>query len=405
MEGVSFGRIKYLIGTEIETVIKGYSCDSCDYCLICDNCPVCRDCQNYHYFCDACDEDTRNRIIEIAIDRGYITEAEAENIDDDRICKICLDFQLYNNIICQNCDPCTDCTYVRNPEYCPLDDEYFLDDIDIGRINRYLDTYYYDCSCGYEFTTKPFSSLRDYWQAVKAIVETVGKENIDIADKCGGHINISWKNDKKSWADYKLTIARNMLYFADLLSYMFCSPETYYRDEYKVYPKRFEHIGVDVEDKYCCVHIKDYAIEIRIPDSPKDVDNHVLFSATLLAISLRTTDIPFSIYDFEKTKKIYNEINHYGDELSHNDKRYLRDKFKVLMKFIEKPLKALSHDLGINLIKALEFRFKNPKYEEKEEKDFNLKQFAIKPKHAYVLNNIPNYITKTFLQLPLTAYT
>jgi len=404
MEGVSFGRTKYLIGTEIETVIKGYSCDTCDYCVICDDCPVCRDCQSYRYFCDACDEYYRQQILDLAVERGYLTEAEAENIDDDRICDICLDFALYRDVICQNCDPCANCTYVRNPEYCPLDDEYFLDDIDVYKIDKYLDRYYYDCSCGYEFVTKPFSSLRDYWQAVKEIIQTIGKENIDISDKCGGHINISWKNDKKSWADYKLTIARNMLYFSDLLSYMFCSKETWYRDEYKVYPKRFEHIGLDVEDKYTCVHVKDYAIEIRIPDSPKDVDNHVLFSATLLAISLRTTDIPFSIYDFEKTKKIYNEINHYGDELSHNDKRYLRDKFKVLMKFIEKPLKALSEEIGINLIKALEFRFKNPKYEEEEEKDFNLKQFAVKPKHAYVSNNIPNYITKTFLQLPLTAY-
>jgi len=65
-------KLMYKIGTEIETVISGYSCDSCDYCRICDNCPVCEDCARNRYYCDACDEDIKQRIIEIAEENGWI---------------------------------------------------------------------------------------------------------------------------------------------------------------------------------------------------------------------------------------------------------------------------------------------------------------------------------------------
>ena len=167
-----------------------------------------------------------------------------------------------------------------------------IDDIDIDKINPYLDNYYYDESCGMEFVTKPFSSLKDYWKAVKEIVKVVGKENISIEDRCGGHINISWINGNKSWKDYEKTIAQNILFFSDLLSYMFCSLSTYWRYNYKEFPLHLGTLENDIYDKYNCVHIKDYAIEVRIPDSPKDVDNHVLFSAVLLACLLYTSPSP-----------------------------------------------------------------------------------------------------------------
>jgi len=278
-------------------------------------------------------------------------------------------------------------------DYC---DEFTVND----NIKQYLDDIYYDESCGMEFVTKPSSSLKDYWHAIKAIVQTVGKENISIGDKCGGHINISWVNGNKTWVDYGKTIAQNILFFSDLLSYMFCLPETHWRDSYKEFPTCLETLEIDIYDKYNCVHIKDYAIEVRIPDSPKDVDNHVLFSAVLLAISLRTTKIPFDKETFNKTKEIYDKINYYGKELSKEDKSYLKNKFKLLRRFIEKPLKILEHDLGVDLMKALEYRFNNPKYEEIEEKDFDLKQFAIKTKVK--ANASVNVIPST--QLTLTAF-
>ena len=61
---------------------------------------------------------------------------------------------------------------------------------------------------------------------------------------------------------------------------------------------------------------------------------------------------------------------------------------------------ALSHDLGVDLMKALEHRFQNPKYEEIEEKDFNLEQFAIKTKVKANAN--VNVIPPT--QLTLAAF-
>ena len=388
MEGVKCNKVRYLIGTEIETVISGRTCEDCSYCAICDNCPMCTYCTEHQLYCERCNpEDVRD----YAIRHGFLEEN-----DDRDICEVCQENYLWQDVVCDGCSRCDDCQYAYNPEYCPYQDEYTIDDININRIEQYLDNYYHDESCGMEFVTKPFSSLREYWEAVKAIVQTVGKENIDISEKCGGHINISWTNGVKTWEDYKEIIAKNILFFSDLLSYMFCDVQTYWRYTYKEFPIKLEDIEHDIYDKYCCVHLKDYAIEVRIPDSPKDVDNHVLFTATLLAISLRTTKIPFDKETFHRTKEIYLKINKHGDSLSKEDKAFLKDKFKLLKKFIEKPLKALSHDLGIDLMKALEHRFKNPKYEEEYEEDFNLEQFAIKPKFKVIVTAL--------VQLPLTAF-
>ena len=380
-------KLMYKIGTEIETVISGYDCESCSYCAICDNCPVCEDCARNRYYCDSCDIDIKQRIIEIAKENGWITPDEAEelkkDLDSNEICDLCLRFYIWQNVICENCNPCEDCSYVRNPAYCPYDDEYTIDDIDIDKINEYLDDYYYDKSCGMEFVTKPFSSLKDYWKAVKEIVKVVGKENIDISERCGGHINISWENGNKSWLDYDTIIASNILFFSDLLSYMFCFPDTYERYEYKEFPDEYDNYKNHFINKYCCVHLKDYAVEIRFPDSPKDVDNHVLLTATLLAISLKTYEIPFDKPNFNKTKEIYEKINYYGKELNKLDKLYLRNKFKLLIKFIRKPLIKLSKELGVNLLKALEYRFKYPKYEESTDSEFDLSKFAIKQNITY----------------------
>jgi len=401
-------KISYKVGTEIETILKEKNCENCSYCVICDECPMCTDCQENKYYCDYCDTYTREQMVEIAERHGWITEEEAkelrENLDSNKICRVCQEFRIWQDTICRNCNPCEDCHYAYNPEYCPYSDYYGLDDIDIDKIEKYLDNYYPDESCGMEFCTKPFTSLKDYWHAVKTIVQTIGKENIDISEKCGGHINISWQNGNTSWEDYEKIIAKNILFFSDLLSYMFCSPETYHRDDYKVFPMELCYVNDDIYDKYTCVHIKNYAIEVRIPDSPKDVDNHVLFTAVLLALSFKTTEIPFAEETFYKTKEIYNKINCYGEKLNDSEKRFLADKFKMLKKFIEKPLKMLSQELGINLMKALEYRFKNPKYEEEYEKDFDLTKFAMNGKK--IVNktvNVPE-TTQSFMQLTLLAF-
>ena len=52
-------KIMYKIGTEIETVISGYDCESCSYCAICDNCPVCEYCQNEQLYCERCNPEDK----------------------------------------------------------------------------------------------------------------------------------------------------------------------------------------------------------------------------------------------------------------------------------------------------------------------------------------------------------
>jgi len=116
---------------------------------------------------------------------------------------------------------------------------------------------------------------------------------------------------------------------------------------------------------------------------------------------MKTYEIPITRDAFYETNEIYKKINYYGYELNHYDKRRLAEKFKLLKRFIEKPLKALSHDIGIDLMKALEYRFKNPKYEESTDSEFDLEQFAIKPK----VKANTNVNVTTLVQLPLTAFT
>lgn len=404
MKGVKKMEIRYLVGTEIETTIQNRTCEDCDYCAVCDNCPVCEDCMRFHYYCDDCDEEIRKEIIEIAEENGWITPERAEklrgDLDSDEICGICQAFRIWSDIFCDDCGRCDGCEYVYNIDYCPYQDEYFGGDVDITKIERYLDGYYNDGSCGMEFCTKPFNSLKTYWKAVKEIVDTVGRENIDISRCCGGHINISWENYDKSWKDYEKTIAKNILYFADLLSYMFCCSETHHRDGYKDFPWNIKVIDDDIYNKYTCVHIKDYAIEIRIPDSPKDVDNHVLFTVVLLALSFKTIELPWDEERFNETKEIYEKINKYGEELTMGNIKYLEEKYKLLRRFIEKPLKQLGEELKIDLIRALDHRFKHPKYLETEETELNLNQFEIKSFRRKTVR----FTQKFVKQLPLTAF-
>lgn len=404
MKGAEKMGVKYLIGTEIETNIKNLDCESCDYCSICDDCPVCEDCVSYHWYCDDCTEEIRREIIEIAEENGWIEDKKAEklreNLDSDEICSICQSFHIWSDIFCEDCNRCDGCEYVYNPDYCPLMDEYNVGDVDITKIEKYLDGYYNDGSCGMEYCTKPFNSLKTYWEAVKAIVSEIGKENIDISRCCGGHINISWTNGDKSWKNYEKTIAKNILYFADLLSYMFCSPETHYRDGYKDFPWDMDDINDDIYNKYTCVHIKDYAVEIRIPDSPKDVDNHILFTAVLLALSLKTVELPWTDEIFKKTKETYEKINKYGDQLKPADIKHLEEKYKILRRFIEKPLKQLGEENEIDLMKALDYRFKHPKYLEDQETEFNLNQFKMQS----FREKTSRFIQSFAKQLPLTAF-
>ena len=391
--------IEYKVGTEIETTLKGYSCDYCDYCAVCDNCPTCEFCVNDRIFCDNCDSETQQEILDIAIERGYLTENEIKDIDDDRICEICLDFQLYHDVICQNCSPCDDCDYVRNPEYCPLDNYGLPENIDINEIEPYIDRYYIDGSCGLEFPTKPFSSIAEYYKAIKTIVKTIGTEYIKTTDECGGHINLSWRNIKtnKTHEDYEYLIAKNIIFFSDLLSYMFNSKYTYHRYNWSRMPYSYDEINDFITSKsnYPLVLLKSDRIEVRFPDAVNSPNNHTLLTTVLLAISFNVNQCYLNKKNFETTRDIYDTIRYYGMKPNNEQLSILKDKYILLKRIVKPYLKEFSYELNVDLVKALDWRFRNPRFTTM--KRLNFKMFSMDKRIK--LNTIA-----TTIQKPLMAF-
>jgi len=397
------GVIKYLIGTEVETTLKGLTCENCDYCAVCDNCPVCEDCRNFRYYCDNCYEEDRERIIQEALEHGYITEEKAEkllkDLENDEICDICERYFIWQDVICSRCDPCYDCDYVRNPEYCPLDNYGLPENIDINEIEPYIDRYYEDGSCGLEFPTKAFDSLKDYYNAIKTIVSVIGKDYIKTTDNCGGHINISWRNLKtnKTHEDYEYLIAKNIIFFSDLLSYMFNSKYTYKRYYWSRMPDYYDEISDFIIDKanYPLVLLKSNRIEIRFPDAVNSPNNHTLLTAVLLAISFNVNQCYLNKKNFEITQDIYDTIRYLGEKPNNEKLSILKDKYVLLRRIVKPYLKEFSYELNVDLVKALDWRFRNPRFTTM--KRLNFKQFSLDKRIK--LNTIA-----TTIQKPLMAF-
>ena len=331
-------KFDYKIGTEIETILSGYACDyEIGDCPVCEGCPVCD-------FCDP--TDIREYIIEVY-------NIDPDELTDDRVCEICDRDRLWIDFICANCNPCENCR-VTLPTW--------LEDL-----RKYIYDYYVDGSCGLEIDTIPFNSLKEYHKAVKELVNAIGTENIKIKEKCGGHINISWELKTKDktikWYDYEEEITYNLLYFADLLTYLCCSKYTKHRGHYKEIADSYDKVYSRALDKYHCIHIKSYAVEIRYPDSPKSVLDHLLLSAVNLSLSFITYQIKDYKKEFETITTIYEKINLYGLKLNQKEKRYLRNKFKVLIKTIKPYIRIFSREVGIDLERALKFRMEYPRYE------------------------------------------
>jgi len=357
---------KWKIGVEIETNIEIYDiCELCGYCRVCEDCPQCEYCRDWGNYCDDCSIED---MILYAKSHGY------ENAKPENICRICGENDFWRDTICSTCSPCDYCEYTYNPDYCPLDTYEILKEY---YPSEYLKDIYNDGSCGLEFTTKPLTNLSELRKALKEIVEEIGKDNIDTYYYCGGHTNISWETDFDNWYNYRDIIVHNTTYFSDLLSYMFCDKDTYRRYTYKTFTWNY----ADSHDKYKAIHLKDYAVEFRFPDSPKDVDNHILLTSVLLSLTFLKQKIDYTINDLHKTEKIYKKINRDNEKLNSEDKRYLKEKFNLLLKLIKPYLMELSKQLNVDLVKALYWRFNNPKYEEKENSEYiNLNNFPLTKK-------------------------
>jgi hypothetical protein len=245
---------KFMIGTEIETCLdEQRKCEDCDRCAVCDNCPVCLNCEDHRYFCDYCEQ-------------------------EDPDCEECLDQRLYIDFVCAYCDPCDSCNYPYDPNNCPYENSDSFDTDSLPhKLRKYFSKVYLDGSCGLEFCTIPFNNLKEYYNCLREFIEVVGRENLDVYEKCGGHVNISYPN----WKMFRKEIFHNARYFLDVLTYMFLHKYTYRRESYHTWA---DYLG-DCEEKYCVIHFKDYAIEYRFPDTPYDALNHTLLSALLISLS------------------------------------------------------------------------------------------------------------------------
>lgn len=369
----------YLIGTEVETTLKED--------IYCDECTVCDDCERYMDYCENCDESTRRSIIDTAIREGLIDEDEIDNVD---ICEVCQRNYLYRDVICPSCNPC---------ENCPYYDQYTIDDINISKIEPYIDGYYEDGSCGLEFPTKPFSSIAEYYKAIKTIVSVIGKDCIKTTNNCGGHINISWRNLKtnKTHEDYEYLIAKNIIFFSDLLSYIFNSKYTYHRYNWSKMPKYYDEIHDFITDKsnYPLVLLKDDRIEVRFPDAVNSPNNHTLLTAVLLAISFNVKNCYLNEKNFEKTKEIYDTIRYYGDKPNQEQLSILKDKYVLLRRIVKPYLKEFSYELNVDLVKALDWRFRNPRFTTM--KRLNFKMFSMDKR-------IKLETIATTIQKPLMAF-
>ena len=358
-------RLQNLVfGVEIETSLEGSGCESCDFCHVCDDCPVCSDCRDFTSYCERCGETERLDMIDL-VQRFYGIEATEKNI-----CEYCDRYRLFTDVICPSCNHCDNCEYYRNPEYCDKDEyDYYLS----PEVEKYIENSYYDDSCGMEFVTKVFSNLKEFREFLKNFVDEIGEDNMSPADRCGGHFNISWDY----WEDDFPTVFNNSVYFLDLFAYMFNEPKTWRRGGYAEFPANLMETG----DKFKAIHEKAYAIEFRFPDSPRDVDNYVLMAATIISLCSIDYDITYNKDERLKTRDIYEKIKEDGKQLNEDEKRYLIEKFKLLIRVIRKPLKQLSEELRIDLIKALHWRFSFPKYEEEKHKmRINLDEFKLNTK-------------------------
>jgi len=362
----------YRIGTEIETILSAKPCQyDVTSCYICETCTP----------CDYCD---RHEIREYIINNYDINE---EELDDNRVCELCERDEIWRDVICVACDPCERCEDQLPP---------FLEGLE-----KYIERFYEDGSCGLEISTIPFSSIKEYYESVKQIVEAIGPESIKIKEKCGGHINISWIYDNGKvtyeWYDYEREIVYNLTYFADLLTYMCCSKYTKHRAAFKYIAKYYDDIYTTSSDKYHCIHTKSYAVEIRYPDSPKSPFDHLLLSVVNLSLSFITQQIKDYKKEYEMIYTIYSKVNFDGEKLSSKEKRYLKNKFKLLIKSIKPYIKIFSRQLNIDLQKALETRIQYPRYEYgqkiKGKIRFSEELFKIKKPKTFESSNHPNQIS------------
>jgi len=236
---------------------------------------------------------------------------------------------------------------------------------DIKRANDY--NYYEDGSCGYEFPTPVFDEWNKFeehlWTLKKTIYAHYRHRYFNPSYGAGGHFNISTVNFTRNWRNVTVV----MHAYAPLLIYLFQKKWTARRDPEFRYMSIYINLLSNVWDKYHFLHIKDYAYEIRFPDSLYNVDAYltevaIISGLVLTAIAGKAVSKRLLHYqpDYFYTGMI-------GDALAYNK---LKKIFSNYIKYSTTSLKAylseffdiFEKDTGIDLMSKLNKYVKHPKW-------------------------------------------
>lgn len=379
MRGEKWGHYRFLIGVEVETSIyagelEGYywTCDQCSECYVCSYCIEDR------MFCENCDTEIFIEIWKYIYNTlGY----KVDITDHGEICRLCLENAVWTEFFCPNCEPTEACEYINNPDP-ELFDLMELIELD-GRFDPilpYINSVEIDGSCGLEFQSKTFNNLKEYFNFLRIVYDTIDHHAMLPKYWAGGHTNISWENSNCSWIDYDNKIAYNSLLFSPLLVYMFTDSDINERERYIRY--------FDYSEKFSPIRLKDYAIEFRLFHSIINPDNHFLGSVTALCITYITKPLTKLNDRYYKIKNLYYDLleSYNFKETYDQHKDTLELLYKELIKHIKDPLKYYSKILNIDLLSALQFRYKHP---QDSFPNFSLTKFAKSKKTFKPL--IPHY--------------
>lgn len=236
---------------------------------------------------------------------------------------------------------------------------------DIKMANDY--NYYEDGSCGYEFPTPAFNDWNRFeehlWTLKKTIYAHYGHKYFNPSYGAGGHFNISTVNFTRNWRNVTVV----MYAYAPLLIYLFQKKWTARRDPEFRYMSNYAYLLSNVWDKYHFLHIKDYAYEIRFPDSLYNVDAYLTEAAILTGLVLTAIAGKVVSKRLLHYQPDYFYMGMIRDELAYNKltrtfNSYIKYGITSLKAYLNEFFDIFEKDTGIDLETRLNKYIKSPKW-------------------------------------------
>ena len=240
-------------------------------------------------------------------------------------------------------------------------------------LNSYIvqannDDWYEDGSCGIEFPTPAFSNWNDFeehmWNLKEAIYEYYGHKYFNPRYGAGGHFNVS--SVDFPYNRYNVTMA--IYGFAPLMIYLFQKKWTARRDPDFRYIAPFDRLLHNIDEKYHFIHVKDYAYEIRFPDSLYNVDAYLTEAAILTGIVLTATAGKPVAKRLLRYQPDYFYRRMIKDELDSMTifkslwKQYTKYAIRYLNAYLSDYFVIFERDTSIDLVSRLNKYVKNPKW-------------------------------------------